>query len=658
MLTSANSWKTRFLVRTYKFLSRLRETHDIFEHEEMKAVMQRRRIWAGDKALKLNLSERDSDSDRMLETAAAQLNRIQTHINGIVRYLVRALLEPGLHTLMMPDSHLAGECNYYYVITTIWYVTRNFPEWNEKWRGLIGEWNGDGCLFKSDRLPSDNWTYEASDKDRVSLLQWFHYGSILGLCENEIFPKGWGYKGLHEKVSRLAKEAKICAAAKLSSRKSYSADDEILDRLSFLSDELGLEPRNYGGSGTVASISSKRVKQRDNTRDLNPGWLTHNDGGSTSGPWEIHALCHHSRLVVSSLEIKDSQDWRKQEHIKEEMDSFKQRIYYFRNAEGTLIPCWERAHAKARKGWLQSETTAVLASTLLMINEKDMKDRLTDASSFNSNAEPETGKPAASVDTSLDVQRKVLREHWYMESLMKDEINVLEKFTDQAGRTPPILWTTFQPPRRYHPHDFFDSLEDTSELYQPAKLKKLPMPASLRSAITPPTEMTTELNHKYLEQFLTSICIFDLTATGPNQDAEGDTLEIVRHKFDDQMSQRLKELKDVAKFAERRDKLRKKDELDRLKLLIQEGDLPEHKKRRIDELEKLLKGDLVALKARQKAAAEELEKREGGADMLKERIEEVNGLAKQKGALWWALYDSVRKIHALEYSVFYTDALR
>jgi len=613
--------------------------------------MQHRKIWAGDKGLKLELSERDSDSDRMLKTAAAQLSRIQKHITGIVRYLVRALLDPGLHTPMMPDSHLAGESNYYYVTTTIWYVTRNFPEWNEKWRGVVGEWNGDGDLFKSERLPLDNWTYEAFDRDRVSLLQWFHYGSILGLCQNKIFPKGWACENIHEKVSRLEKEAKICAAAKLSSRKPYSADDEIFDRLSFVADELGLEPRDFGRTGTVASISSKRVKQRDNTRELNLGWLTHVDRGSTSGPWEIHALCHHSRLVVSSLEIKDSQDWREQEHIKEDMDSLKQRIYHFRNAEGTLIPCWERAHAKARKGWLQSESTAVLASTLLMINEKDMKDKLTAAPSFNSKAGPETGTTADPVDTSLEslmVQRKVLREHLYMESLMKDEITALEKFTGEANRMPPILWNTFQPPRRYHPHDFFDSLEDTPDQYRPEKIKKLSMPASLRNAITPPTEITTEFNYKHLEQFLTSVCIFDLTATGRNKDAEGDTLGISLYEFDVLMSQKLDKLSDVAKFIERRDKLRQKDELD--KLSHREGDVVERKKRRINELRKLLEpeGDLAALEVQQKAEAERLQKREGGADKLEEKIEEVNGLVEQKTALWWALYDSVRKIHVLE----------
>jgi hypothetical protein len=80
--------------------------------------------------------------------------------------------------------------------------------------------------------------------------------------------------------------------------------------------------------------------------------------------------------VVLSLEEKDSQDWRTKEHTKEEIESYKWKIYCFLNAEGTLVPCWERAHAKARKGWLRSEATAVLASTLLIMNEKDMKDGL------------------------------------------------------------------------------------------------------------------------------------------------------------------------------------------------------------------------------------------------------------------------------------------
>jgi hypothetical protein len=91
-----------------------------------------------------------------------------------------------------------------------------------------------------------------------------------------------------------------------------------------------------------------------------------------------------------------------------------------------------------------------------------------------------------------------LLEILYMESLMKDQLEVLEKFTGEAGRLPPIKWTTFSPPRRYHPESFFDSLDDTPDLY-------------------------SRFNYSSLLQFVESLCIFDITAAGPDQDAEGFT---------------------------------------------------------------------------------------------------------------------------------------
>jgi hypothetical protein len=66
-------------------------------------------------------------------------------------------------------------------------------------------------------------------------------------------------------VSSLAKAVKISAAAKFSSQQPYTADDEIIDRLSFPSDELGLEPRGRSEIGPITSISMKRVKRYNNT---------------------------------------------------------------------------------------------------------------------------------------------------------------------------------------------------------------------------------------------------------------------------------------------------------------------------------------------------------------------------------------------------------
>lgn len=187
------------------------------------------RTWTGDEGLHLPLPK--GGVDKMSGALTTQMTHIQKNVEKIIQYLISALLDPSSNTPMMPDSHLPGESNYYYVMTTIWYVVRNFPGWNRNWKELIKDWNGEGHLFKSERLPPDNWTFEPSDKDKISLLQWYHYGSILGFSEHGVLPESWKDEGLHNTVSRLGKAAKISAAAKLSSRLPYSADDEIIDRL-------------------------------------------------------------------------------------------------------------------------------------------------------------------------------------------------------------------------------------------------------------------------------------------------------------------------------------------------------------------------------------------------------------------------------------------
>ena len=222
----------------------------------------------------------------------------------------------------MPDQSEAGELNYYYVAMIIRYITKNFPDWDWDWKQLTPKWKAwAGRLFEAYRLPPDNWVFAMSDKDKVQLLQWYHYGSILKLCEQEFLPNtwlSWHDCELEDKVSRLAKAAKIVSAEKLSAGRNYVAEDEIFDRLSFVSDELELEPLSIS---TVTSLSMKRIRQRDNTRSLNPGWLAQSDEGSTSGPWEIHALCHHSRLVVLTKEETAAQDWRAKGHTREEVES-------------------------------------------------------------------------------------------------------------------------------------------------------------------------------------------------------------------------------------------------------------------------------------------------------------------------------------------------
>jgi hypothetical protein len=227
------------------------------------------------------------------------------------------------------------------------------------------------------------------------------------------------------------------------------------------------------------------------------------------------------------LEEKDSQDWRTKQHTKDEIVSYKRKIYRFMNAEGTLVPGWERTPEKAKKGWLRSEATAVLASTLLSMHEKGLKDehkieeekRKPQAKKEKGAEEP--SKELAKREVHQD-QKKLLLEIMYMESLMKDQLDVLGKFTNEAARLPPIKWSTFAPSRRYHPESFFNSLEDTPELYHRTELKKFLMPAGLGKHATPPWKKK-KITRADLDRIVTPgrLFIFDITATGLGHDSGG-----------------------------------------------------------------------------------------------------------------------------------------
>lgn len=511
------------------------------------------------------------------------MGRIRTNVENVVRYLAKALLESSERmsmTPMLPDNHVPGESNYYYVMMTVWYTWKYFKGNTDRkldcLSQLADQEERDGLLFDTDRLPSDNWTFAKGDRDKVQLLQWYYYGSLQKLCKHGVLPTSWQGDPdlLEQKVARLAKAAKMGASAKLSSQEPYVADDEIFDRLSFVSDELGLEDIKSKSAGTIELLSMKRVKQRDFTRSLNPGWLPRDEEESTSGPWEIHALCHHSRLVVLMKEEESKQESRTEDHMKAEEESFRQRICIFLNAEGILIPCWERAHAKARRGWLHSEATAVVASTLLTILQKavlpdsseqsqaehfgsvspppepslatlspDQKKLLIEVAKLSSTMQDHNDQVAKLSNTvrnhndqARQDQKKLFQEVSHLNGLMKDQLEAFERFSNESGLLPPIQWTSFRPTRKYHPVSFFNSLEDTPDLYKPEALGKVSVPLSLRDHIRLPHQLekeSKEFKKRDVDKVVHMKCLslFDIRATGPDEDAEGFTWQIKKWPF-------------------------------------------------------------------------------------------------------------------------------
>jgi hypothetical protein len=475
----------------------------------------------------------------MLDIAKAQLDRIHGHIEGVVRFLVNALLEPSSDTPLMPDDFVPGESNYYYVMITLWYVVRNHP--HEKWKTDICKACGKKAqakLYDGNRLPPDNCNFGTDARDKIPLLMWYHYGSVLCLCQEGILPTEWGEVGLELKVSRLGKVAKVSSAAKLSSNQSYAPDDEIVDRLAFLAGELGLEHLD-GSLGTVTSLTVRRVKQRDYTRYINPGSLSPGEEVCTSGPWEIHALCHHSRLVIFSLENAELDDWRTMVENAEDFEGYKRKLCEFLNSEATLVPCWERDHSKALRGWLHSEATSVVASTLLDLRGKEMqpkkmkpklkpkpkakhkpkptrRDRTQDDAALSTSEQVNTPAEHGPNGAYITGPKRLVQEVAYIETLMHRELGFLKRLAGQSSRPPPIAWSTFCPPQAYHPENFTNSLEDTPHLYKPPYTKNVRIPLALREYVKPPGEagFSIEDLEKAIRNNPGSVSVSDILAIG------------------------------------------------------------------------------------------------------------------------------------------------
>jgi hypothetical protein len=587
LLIYANSWKIRFLISVHELLSYIhnppsKKASDIGKAKESLVMKETEEAGNSEsqgsldkgkgKATEGPESKEASDEDKARKAEETmrtkfreefQLKRIQRSIEDVVRYLAKVMLEqisPMSYTRMIPDYHIPGESNNYYVLMTIWYVWKYFSskvdkEYKFDWQGQPEKRKNMAhlpMLLESHHLPAESWAFAKADIDKVHLLQWYHYGSLLKLCRSGVLHTSWLEGGLEQKVARLANAAKMVSSGKLSSRQPYVADDEIFDRLSFLSDELGLETLKPEDVGAVASLSMKRVKQRDYTRTLNPGWIPRNKEGSTSGPWEIYALCHHSRLVVLTKEEKSKQDWRTREHTHSEAVGFRKSICNFLNAEGTLIPCWERAHTKYRRGWLRSEATSVVATTFIfilykMFDEADRPEPEEDIAATEENNLAQSLADLAGTTHSADNDKRLRQEVVHLGGLMKGQLDAFERFMNESGLQPPIVWTSFRPPLTYHPLNFFTSLEDTPDEYKCTALSKASVPLSLHKDVLDPPR---DFEKKDVVEIFTDpvtrdlIFLFDIKATRKDEDEDGFTWKIKNCQYNIKEGTEKDELKD------------------------------------------------------------------------------------------------------------------
>jgi hypothetical protein len=429
----------------------------------------------------------------MVTIARSQLRRIRSAIQDIAFFLARMLDKD----IILADSQarrwtVTDQSDQYYAIIAIWYIVRHIckDRGNKKLQQLLLKLNGSQL---------DDAKYTALNQGKLPLLRWYYYGSILGLQQ-----QGFLHKFEQDKLTRQVhmhrRDAMVARSARLVSKVPYSAEDEIVDRLAFLASELGLEKAEIetgSEAGTMASLAIRHVKRREFPRYINPGWLPAQEDGYISGPWELHALCHNSRLNVLALETHDTEDWRASAQKAEEVELYKEKLYRFLNSEATLVSCWERSHIEVRKGWLRSEATAVLGSTLLDIHSA-LAPSATAATTEQQQRElkatrkmtAQQGWKGQAVDQVARIrmgQRKAVEEAVHTRHLAQRQLEILEK-TDKAGPAQPIDWAAFAPERQYHPDDFVQSLEDTPHQFRPPFTDALAVPDALCDVAPRPTE--------------------------------------------------------------------------------------------------------------------------------------------------------------------------
>ncbi|RYP42700.1 hypothetical protein DL767_000069 [Monosporascus sp. MG133] len=459
-------WKTRFLVKVDRLLSR---TIKSSRYETVRFQDQH----------EYDKKPPPSDADSSpITPMLATVQRIRHAIEGIMAYLVGALLEPrDGEPILMPETWGFGESNYYYVMVTIWYVVKHYPRVKWAWQDELQKcginWDR-GILGRPDRLPSrrsnplpSDKNAQAITKDKDSLLKWFHYESVSSLHTKaqygSIIPAAW--KADNSKLQQLRSAAIIALVKRISLAQPYRAEDEIVDRLAFLAEELWPEVEE---TKTIMKRVTKRIENREFTRMINAGQLPQGEGGS-GGPWEVHALCHHSRLVVAYRKLCRTND-----------------------PEISLTPCWERNNSAARRGFLRSEATAVLASTILDIFQNDLEYARNHTNTQThveqclgpAHACGSHGSSKIYFEGSMSRVGFNTGEPVNVQVLLALQLETLEQLARTRGLERYIDYLNFQPPQKYHPDEFFESLDDTPELYKEPRIEETPVPEGIRRVLS------------------------------------------------------------------------------------------------------------------------------------------------------------------------------
>jgi hypothetical protein len=509
LLLTCSSWQLRFLVKAFKLFC----SHDFKANSAVETISR------------------------------ARSEIIQDQLHLLLRSLILHFSRDGGTACLRPpskfrenkDHHQHQECpqtdvsNGYYVMLTIYYVLTNCKSALDHNHGSLRTLLAAELPLMIFNFPSDEQYIGKDNMIKTHILRWYHHESVLHvnghlngpphrrrsggraikLDDSESFikpedlplPIEWlSEKDVEERqtwISRWRAASYRSLTARISAREPYTAEDEECDRLIILARELKWEEAEF-----CINQSERRVSNRTRTTTLNPGVLTtYWDGSfpiSRASPWELHVLCHHIRLF-SCLHAGEGQDKRDRDKVEE----YRKRCLLFLTSEGLLLETWERSNAAALQGWFTLEASCVVASSLLddirlLCNDYDKKghkklpdsgqqpnfpaetsdlgpenDRLPigrTGSTFSVSSGGDTFDSDTYLQGTEDVQKAML-------SRLSD---LLEAFRQANKSFRPFNWKGYQPPVLYHDSAFFNSLDDSPQLFGQSETKRVQLRDNLK----------------------------------------------------------------------------------------------------------------------------------------------------------------------------------
>jgi hypothetical protein len=166
----------------------------------------------------------------------------------------------------------------------------------------------------------------------------------------------------------------------------------------------------------------------------------------------VHVLCHQSRLKVAKTEV----------------ERFRETFGAFLTTEGSILSTWERKYMTQHQGWLRSEATCVIASTLLDISTKELFKPETESDNGREDRDSDVETTTKELLVTSDAERSSLAS---TDTLSSDPSSQ-QSFSSPNYDRPPVDWIVFRPPHTYYPKEALASLDDTEEHYKRQSTQK------------------------------------------------------------------------------------------------------------------------------------------------------------------------------------------